>query len=171
MCLPFFLFSSPMDSDSRDISGIIADTHKRFCRLPEEIAKRKQRERNPYMREYMREYRHRRHRVTLTFRPEDYRRVEKALEKSGYKVAVLLREAALSSLKFQPRYLIPKNLEESLHRLTLELRSAGNNLNQIARRVNTEKRANRKTLLEARQCLADMEAFVTRFVREPPLRS
>lgn len=150
-----------------DDADIIRTTRRRFLNLPEEVSKRRRDNRNEYMRGYMKNvYRKTSRRIESTFSEDQYRRILDEAERSGRKPSVFLREAALAYL--DQRYLVPQDVESALRTLTLQLRSAGNNLNQIARYANTQKEASQALLQAARKCLQDMEDRITRFIENPP---
>jgi hypothetical protein len=151
------------------ISDEIARFRSRFPRfLSDCLAGQASKDRRrDYMRRYMSGvYRkdHRSRSIILTA-AED-RRIVKAARQAGRKPAAFIREAALAYL--DKRYLVPEHLEAALHVLTYQLSAFGNNLNQIARHVNTRRSASDEELSAARSLLEHTEDLITAFVRNPP---
>ncbi len=159
-----------MCSDAMNDADIIRTTRQRFLNLPEEVRKRQKGRRNAYMRSYMKNvYRKTSRRIESTFPEDQYRRLLQAAKESGRRPSVFLREAAMAYL--EKRYLVPEDVTTALHNLTLQLRSAGNNLNQMARYANTNKEASHALLRDARRCLQEMEDRIALFIKNPPLAS
>lgn len=149
------------------IARIAADIHTRFWDLPGQVQQRAKQQHNAYARRYMREvYRPTRRRVDVTLNRQQYDALEQAARAAGRPVAAFLREAAFAYL--ERRYLVPAGIEQGLHAVTLQLRAAGNNLNQIAHQANMKRRATADEVHQARELLQTMEAAVARFVRCPP---
>ena len=118
---------------------IIRDIRSRLWNLPQAVELRSKAQRNQYMRRYMRDvYRKSRRRVTVTLHPAEYDKIQISAQRSGRKVAAFIRETTLASLAGHA--LIPKHVEQVIYQLTGQLRSAGNNLNQIAKHVNQQKK-------------------------------
>jgi hypothetical protein len=150
------------------LQQITAEIHARFWDLPAQIDQRKKRKRDAYRNRYMREvYRKAHPRLDVTLSQAQYRHLEQAARQSGRPVTAYLREAAFAYL--ERRYLVPRDIDESLHALVYQLRAAGNNLNQIAHHANTKRRATADDVRQARKLLVRMETAVTGFVRRPPL--
>ena len=73
-------------------------------------------------------------RITCNLRDDDYRLLKAAAEAAGMRLAPFVRDAALA---YQTgRFLVPPRLDDLLGRLIAEVRRVGNNVNQIAAKVN-----------------------------------
>ncbi len=105
-------------------------------------------------------------RVNCTLTNEQYEQMSACAKQAGMNHTQYLKAAAFAYMNTQ--YLVPDNLEEALHKLTGQLYAAGNNLNQIARYVNTEKKASHRTLSQARSLIEAMDERISAFVRSPP---
>jgi N-acetylneuraminic acid mutarotase len=104
-------------------------------------------------------------RVNCTLSNEQYQQLSAAAKQAGMNHTQYLKAAAFAYMNTQ--YLVPENLEQALWRLTGQLHAAGNNLNQIARHVNTEKKASNRTLNQAKSLIEEMDERITAFVRSP----
>jgi len=82
--------------------------------------------------------------VRITFRNSDFEVIEKIAEKQGLQVASFIRYATLSQAK--NLYLFPKELEDQIKLAVRNMRSIGNNINQIAKYANQEQYASRDTM-------------------------
>lgn len=149
---------------------ILADhIRSRFTRLFSEcvLNSEKKERRREYVRKYMNDvYRKDHPSLNVTLSKSEYRRLRKEAKVSGRKCTAFLREAAFAYL--DQRYLVPESLEEALYALTYQLTALGNNLNQIAKHVNTQRRASSDDLSAARSLLEHAEDLITSFVRNPP---
>ena len=104
--------------------------------------------------------------ITLTLTKQDHRTLQRAAKHSGRKLAPFIRETALASL--QDRYLVPTGLEERLFDFVIQLRKIGTNINQMAHHANQKQHTTSEDLTLIRSSLAEMEATVTAFIRQPP---
>ena len=103
--------------------------------------------------------------VTLT--KAEYRRSRKAAQATPEGNPPLF-SAKPAFAYLDQRYLVPERLEAALYALTYQLTALGNNLNQIAKHVNTQRRASAEDLSAARTLLEHAEDLITSFVRNPP---
>lgn len=104
-------------------------------------------------------------RVNCTLSNEQYEQMCACAKQAGMNHTQYLKAAAFAYMNTQ--YLVPENLKQALWKLTGQLHAAGNNLNQIARHVNTEKKASNRTLNQARRLIEEMDERITAFVRSP----
>lgn len=149
---------------------ILADhIRSRFTRLFSEcvLDSEKKERRREYVRKYMNDvYRKDHPSLNVTLTKSEYRRLRKEAKVSGRKCTAFFREAAFAYLNQE--YLVPERLDEALYALTYQLTAMGNNLNQIAKHVNTQRRASPEDLSAARSLLEHAEDLIDSFVRNPP---
>jgi predicted DNA-binding protein len=162
-------FSPPLpDQDGAPVAHIARETRRRFRHLPEELQKRQRKARNRYMRDYMRAYRNRQERksLTLTLSPDRHRHLQNAADTSGRPLAAFIPEAAEAYL--QKRYLVPVDIRARLADAITEIRRIGNNINQMAHHANRKRETSRQELREARCLLQRLEETVLRHLTDPP---
>jgi hypothetical protein len=104
-------------------------------------------------------------RVNCTLTHEQYEQLSDCAKQAGMSPTQYLKAAAFAYMN--TRYLVPENLEQALWKLTGQLHAAGNNLNQIARYVNTEKKASQQTIAQLRSLIEEMDERITAFVHCP----
>lgn len=168
--LPMPSFSPPPpDPDAAPVARIARETRRRFHRLPEELRKRERQARNRYMRDYMRAYRKRQERksLTLTLSPARHRRLKRAAARSGRPLAAFIPEAAEAYL--EKRYLVPADIQARLALAVTEIRRIGNNINQLAHHANRKRATSRQALRDARRLLQRLEETVLRHLADPPV--
>jgi len=91
-------------------------------------------------------------RVTCNLKRPDYLRLKVAAGAVGLSLAPYIREAALAHL--DERFLVPPRLDDLIGRLIAETRRVGNNVNQVAARVNAKHSVTHEDL---RQVIATVE--------------
>jgi hypothetical protein len=101
-------------------------------------------------------------RITCNLRAEDYQQLAAAAKKAGVPLAPFLRDAAMAYLG--KRFLVPPRLDELLARLIGETRRVGNNVNQVAAKVNASATTSREDLDRVKAEIAMLED-VTRILR------
>jgi hypothetical protein len=147
---------------------ITADTDRRLKRiLPRSIIQEKaslQRRMRLYNALYY-EKEHKK-RVKCTLEAGEYAQLAKQAIKTGDTPTAFLKKAAFAYLN--KKYLVPQNIENSLEKLSGQIRKIGNNLNQIAARTNTLKKVSFGDLNQAKKELERLESAFERFIKEPP---
>lgn len=100
-------------------------------------------------------------RKTLSFTPQEWERIERRMTASeATSFTSFAREAVLEG-----RVVVrPVTIEADA--LRVELSRIGNNVNQIARQVNTEREAGRDDVASLRQLLREIQALLTAATRE-----
>lgn len=134
-----------------DITGVVAQRKKEKERKAD------------YMRQYRQQYRHKR--AYLTLDENLYRSWQQKAHKQGCSLAQFIRNCAEAYLN--KKYLVPRNIAQQLQQLVLELRQMGNNLNQIARQVNTRQQTTTEDLQGAHAVLAQVEDLIVNFIQNP----
>jgi hypothetical protein len=99
-----------------------------------------------------------RKRVNCSFTKQEYNQIVKHAKQVGLAPTAFLKQTVFAYLN--QGIVIPKDINAHLNKITLELRKAGNNLNQIARKANTVKKATIFDLVSAKRILRDMEKKV-----------
>jgi hypothetical protein len=102
-------------------------------------------------------------RITCNLRNRDYLRLKEAAARAGMGLAPFVREAALAHL--DSLFMVPPRLDELLARLIAETRRVGNNVNQVAAKVNALQRVSRADIQRVKEKLDDLE-HVTRLLRK-----
>ena len=98
--------------------------------------KEKQEKRKGYMQEYLARYRENHHEIKITLSNQDYVVIKRIAEKQGTRVSAYIRQATMEQSRHL--YLFPKDLEIEIKSAVRNMRSIGNNINQIARYCNEE---------------------------------
>ena len=144
----------------------------RFRNLPAETNRRQERteeeKREAYnrrLREYMPQYRGRRSRHTVTLHPDEDARLRREVRIFGYRPATLLRRAAFAN--FDGKCVIPKDMNNRLSDIIVQIQRIGNNINQIAHHANLKKAASARDLSRCRQLLEELHAVVCRTLERP----
>jgi len=101
-------------------------------------------------------------RITCNLRDDDHQQLKAAADAAGMRLAPFVRDAALAYLT--DSFLVPPRLDDLLGRLIAEARRIGNNVNQVAAKVNSTGRANRAELARARDAALELE-HVTAILR------
>ncbi|MDR0614853.1 MAG: MobC family plasmid mobilization relaxosome protein [Lactobacillales bacterium] len=96
----------------------------------------KQEQRKKYMQNYIAKYRETHREIKITFPKKDFTVIKKIAEKQGMKIATYIRQATHEQSR--NLYLFPKELEEQIKIAVRNMRSIGNNINQIAKYCNEE---------------------------------
>lgn len=91
-------------------------------------------EKREYQKQYRREYRQLKKRVSITLSNAEYEALSFVAQQEDKKVTTLVREYTLTSLSGNPR--VPESLKADLKELSLLIRNIANNVNQIARHSN-----------------------------------
>jgi len=113
-----------------------------------------------YHRQYWKNYR--KHQVSLTLSPEEYRQWEKAARKNGRKVG---QQIKLEAQAYRDQARTPDSvLETKLSELIRIMRGIGNNLNQLAKLSNTVRRL--RGIGQTVQLLEQLEQTAEDFIRE-----
>ena len=97
---------------------------------------RNESKRKQYLEEYMKIYRANHREVKVTFNTLDYDVIKKIASKQGLRLASFIRQATHAQARYL--YLFPQDLEEEIKAAVRNMRGIGNNINQVARYVNTE---------------------------------
>lgn len=148
------------------IETVIRAVRDRFVNLPEGVKRHVFLRRNAYMRRYMTEvYRKAHPQVTVTLTQTQHRQMKSAARRSGRPLAAYLRESAFAYL--DQRYLVPRDIEQTLSTVLMACRSIGNNINQITKHVNTQRRASLDDIQKTKALVRQMDKKITHFVSHP----
>ena len=101
-------------------------------------------------------------RVTCNLSSEDHARLSAAAADAGVPLAPFIRDSALANLEL--RCPVPPKLDDLLARLIGETRRVGNNVNQVAAKVNSTCRASKEDIDRVKAGLTKLEE-VTRILR------
>lgn len=128
-------------------------------------------------------------RINCTFTKKEYLILLKHAENTGLRPTLFLKKAALAYL--QKQYLVPVNLEDKLLTIIYIMRNIGNNINQLAAKVNNinKEKSNLKNstclyqqarerknkeklnavfdLLKAKENLHRLEDLIENFIKNP----
>ena len=94
-------------------------------------------------------------RITSNLHDDDHRLLKAAADAAGMKLAPFVRDAALAYLS--GRFLVPPRLDDLLGRLIAEARRVGNNVNQVAAKVNATDSVTRSDLRRTRKATSELE--------------
>ena len=123
---------------------------------PDERQRRQVRERQQKLRK-----KHRR--VDILFKDQDYEKIKRASKR--YKgLAPFVRDCVLAYI--DKKFLTPT--DETARLLELGIRRIGNNINQIARRVNTQKMAYPADIDDLYKSVVELEDTISEVFRNPP---
>lgn len=89
-----------------------------------------------YQRQYNKAYCQKKKAVKVFFDLKDYNAILKIASKEQKKVATFIREAVFAQARHV--YLLPKTIEDEIKLGVRNMRSIGNNINQIARHANEQ---------------------------------
>jgi hypothetical protein len=104
----------------------------------------KKEQRKMYMNDYLAKYREEHHEIRITFTQKDFAVIKGIAEKQGLKLSTYIRLATHEQSK--NLYLFPKDLEEQIKAAVRNMRSIGNNINQIAKYCNEQRYSSPDTL-------------------------
>ena len=119
-------------------------------------------EKRRYHQQYWSQYKKVRRRVSGTLSEEEHAEIERRAEEAGR--AVWKQIHAEAEAYARGEYLPSKDIEERINELIVQLRRIGNNVNQIARALNTDGNFEQQELV---QSLEVMETLILEFVRMP----
>ena len=106
-----------------------------------------------------------RKRVNCSFNEQDFNKLIAFSKKSGRKPTAVLRETFFAYLGKD--FILPEDLEKNLQKFTFQIRSIGNNLNQIARKTNKlKKAANFFDLKKELARLHDLEESIYQYIQK-----
>ena len=106
-----------------------------------------------------------RKRVNCSFNEQDFNKLIAFSKKSGRKPTAVLRETFFAYLGKE--FILPEDLEKNLQKFIFQLRSIGNNLNQIARKTNKlKKAANFFDLKKELARLHDLEESIYQYIQK-----
>lgn len=111
--------------------------------------------RKEYQRQYHKEYSKKKKAVKVFFDPKDYVALEKVAQKENKAVATFIREATFAEARHL--HLYPQSLENELREGVKNIRSIGNNINQIAKHANEQGYISRENLESVFQYLKNLE--------------
>lgn len=106
-----------------------------------------------YMSTYRKEYKAKHKRVNITLTNEEYERVGQASSESGQKVTSFVKSTLLKEV--DKVYLLPE--DEKVERLILQIRSIGNNINQLTRHIHRSGFISRDDINQLRVALKQVE--------------
>ncbi len=115
-------------------------------------------------RELKREYRKNRKEYTLVFSSEYAFQLESLAKEKGMLVPEFIR-SLLKAYQNDTGYILPK--ENELKTLILEMRKVGNNINQIARYINTNKAISINEFQTLQDRLSDLEKLIVTSLTYP----
>lgn len=115
-----------------------------------------------YRKAYWERFAATRKRVFGTLTLDEYTRIEERAKKANRAVWAQIHAEAEAYARGE--YLPPKDVEERIVELIVQLRRIGNNINQIARALNTESTLNERDLVED---LHDLETTIRAFTKKP----
>lgn len=94
-------------------------------------------------------------RITCNVHDDDYRLLREAADAAGMRLAPFTRDSALAYLA--GRFLVPPRLDDLLGRLITEVRRVGNNVNQVAAKVNATGKATEADLFRVADFVVELE--------------
>lgn len=98
----------------------------------------------PNRKAYFAKYNEETTQVRITFSNPDFAVIEKIAAKQGLQVASFIRYATMAQTK--NLYLLPKEIEDQIKLAVRNMRSIGNNINQIAKYCNEQGYASRDSM-------------------------
>ncbi len=107
------------------------------------------------------------HRINSTFTTDEKAEISRYAEAHGLTPTAFVREATFAYIR--QKYLVPKSLASALHDHTLALLGVCNNINQIARKVNSTGKVGLFDLYKIHSAVGHMEKMVTDFIKHPPI--
>ncbi len=107
---------------------------------------------------YDKEYKERTKKIECTFRNQEYKKLCGQAQKAGLPVSTYLKETCFAFEKKQPIH--TKELQEQFNQTIFLLRNVANNINQIARKVNTIKKVTFGDLFKTKQNVHQLEKIV-----------
>lgn len=119
-------------------------------------------------REQKQAYRKTRKEYTLVFSIEDADQLEEFAKEKGMLVTEFIK-SMIKAYQNDSDYILPK--ENELKTLILEMRKIGNNINQIARYINTNKSISLIDIQQLQDRLIDLEKLITTTLCNPAKRS
>ena len=121
-------------------------------------------ERREYLKRYQRALRRRMRRAEMLFDPDEYERIKRSALRHNMKLAPFMRACINAYIN---QHFIPPE-PDTIRHLELAILRIGGNINQIAKRVNTNKVADQPDIDAINQHLAELEDAVSFALREPP---
>lgn len=115
-------------------------------------------------REQKQAYRKSRKEFTVIFSLEEAKQIEAYAAEKQMSVIEFIK-SYVKTYKTDSEYILPKNAE--LKNLILEIRRIGNNINQIARYINTNKRINENDLKILEDRLSQLENIIVDALTNP----
>ena len=115
-----------------------------------------------YRQRYWQRFQQTRKRVYGTLTTDEYAELERRAEDAGRAVWTQIHAEAEAYARGE--YLPPKEIEERISELIVQLRRIGTNVNQITREFNTDGSFDEPNLLRS---LDELEAIVRAFVKRP----
>jgi len=115
-----------------------------------------------YRRDYWDRFKQTRKRVYGTLTTEQYAEVERRADEAGRAVWTQIHAEAEAYARGE--YLPPKNVEEQFSELIAQLRRVGNNVNQIAKAVNTDGSFDAEDYVRN---LEELEVLIQDFLKRP----
>jgi len=116
-----------------------------------------------YKREKNKEYRESRSYVKLMLLPAEKRKLKKAAGHHGKHLATFIKMIALAYL--DKVYILPD--EDQLRKLEIAYRRVGNNINQIAKKCNSQTSTRYLDVVRLQNQLSALEKETTKYLRKP----
>lgn len=104
------------------------------------------------------EYKNRTQKIECTFSKSEHKKLSRQAQKAGLPVSAYLKATYFAFEKKQPIH--TKELQESFNQTLLLLWNVANNINQIARKVNTVKKVTFGDLLKSKIAVHELEKTV-----------
>ncbi len=119
-------------------------------------------EKRQYHHEYWRQYKKTRRRVTGTLTETEYTEIEQRANEAGRAVWTQIHAEAAAYARGE--YLPTKEIDLRISELIMQFRRLGNNINQIARELNTDGGFDQPEFV---QNLEELETLIRAFVKMP----
>ena len=119
-------------------------------------------EKRQYHHEYWRQYKKTRRRVTGTLTETEYAEIEQRANEAGRAVWTQIHAEAAAYARGE--YLPTKEIDLRISELIMQFRRLGNNINQIARELNTDGGFDQPEFV---QNLEELETLIRAFVKMP----
>lgn len=107
----------------------------------------------------------RRYRLNCSLSQAEIEVIAQKADKAGLSPTAYLKKAALAYMN--KKYLIPKDVQQELQKITVLLRNIGTNINQMALRTNKLKKTTVFDLYKAKELIGVLENQIDHFIYNP----
>lgn len=157
------LKTSKMETKNKTLKEKILSGDIQENRDQAKLEKIKSEHKEAYMREYRLQYKRQKKRINITVSNDEYDRILKMAGQNNKKVSRFVKDSIIQEV--DKVYLLPE--DEKLENLILQIRSIGNNINQLTRHIHRSNYISKDNIKELQHSIKQIEYSVLQKFSNP----